>query len=197
MKQPIQTLSIGAAMGLLLLGAGCASSGPQRIQAGGPTAVTTMGVDLADFKNTAGQMVKELLVHPAIAGFSAQNGGKLPAMNIGKVINKSDLALDISQIGGRISEDMLNSGLVELVANDAGARDANAADAWESDAKNNKASRADFYLEGEIMMLAAADGRVREKTYTFQLRLNDRNRRTRWQRTVDVSKQSTRSSVGW
>lgn len=175
---------------------GCATA-PTRIQAGGPTAVTTMGVDLADFKNTAGAMVKELLVHPSIATFAQQNGGKLPAINIGKILNKSDINIDMGQIAGRINEDLLNSGTVELVANDAGARDANAQDAFESDRKNNNAGKADFYLEGEIMVLAAKEGRLKEKNYTFQLRLNDRNRRTRWQRSVDVGKQRRTGGVAW
>lgn len=175
---------------------GCATA-PTRIQAGGPTAVTTMEVDLADFKNTAGSMVKELLVHPAIANFPQQNGGKLPALNIGKIINKSDINIDMGQIAGRINEDLLNSGTVELVANDAGARDANAQDAFESDRKNNNAGKADFYLEGEIMVLAAKEGRMKEKNYTFQLRLNDRNRRVKWQRSVDVGKQRRTGGVAW
>jgi PBP1b-binding outer membrane lipoprotein LpoB len=175
---------------------GC-STAPTRIQAGGPTAATTMGVDLADFKNTAGAMVKELLVHPAIANYSQQNGGKLPALNVGKILNKSDINIDMGQIAGRINEDLLNSGTVELVANDAGARDANAQDAFESDKKNNNAGKADFYLEGEIMVLEAKEGKLREKNYTFQLRLNDRNRKTRWQRSVDIAKQRRGGGVAW
>lgn len=175
---------------------GCATA-PTRIQAGGPTAVTTMGIDLADFKNTAGAMVKELLVHPAISAFPQQNGGKLPAINIGKILNKSDINIDMGQIAGRINEDLLNSGTVELVANDAGARDANAQDAFESDRKNNNAGKADYYLEGEIMVLAATEGKMKEKNYTFQLRLNDRNRRVKWQRSVDVGKQRRAGGVAW
>jgi hypothetical protein len=103
----------------------------------------------------------------------------------------------MGQIAGRINEDLLNSGTVELVANDAGARDANAQDAFESDRKNNNAGKADFYLEGEIMVLAAKEGRMKEKNYTFQLRLNDRNRRVKWQRSVDVAKQHRTGGVAW
>lgn len=188
----LQTVALTGLIGLT----GCATA-PVRIQAGGPTAVTTMGVDLADFKNTAGAMVKELLVHPAIANFPQQNGGKLPALNIGKILNKSDINIDMAQIAGRINEDLLNSGTVELVANDAGARDANAQDAFESDRKNNNAGKADYYLEGEIMVLEGREGRLREKNYTFQLRLNDRSRRVKWQRSVDVGKQRRTGGVAW
>ena len=190
-------ITVFASLALVAGMTGCATS-PQRIQSGGPNAITSMGVDLADFKNTTGEMVKELLVHPAIASFASQNEGRLPALNVGKILNKSDLNMDIGQIAGRINEDLLNSGLVELIANDAGAREANAQDAFTADAKTNDAvSRADYYLEGTIMVLAAADGRLREKSYTFQLRLNDRNRRTRWQKTVDISKQKRIGGVSW
>jgi len=196
----MNTTQILMAQGLLVVTVGFftgCSTPPTRIQAGGPTAVTTMGVDLADFKNTAGAMVKELLVHPSIATFPQQNGGKLPAINIGKILNRSDINIDMAQIAGRINEDLLNSGTVELVANDAGARDANAQDAFESDRKNNNAGKADFYLEGEILVLAATEGRLKEKNYTIQLRLNDRNRRVKWQRSVDVAKQRRTGGVSW
>lgn len=197
MNRLIQTLSMTAmGCGCLML-AGCASPSVTRIQAGGPTAVTSMGVDLADFKNAGGQMVKELLMHPAIANFRAQYG-RAPAINSGQILNKSDMILDMGQLAGRIKEDLLNSGLVELIANDAGAVDQSGLDAFERDIKNDKRGRADFFLEGEIMLLAARDGRMHEKTYTFQLRLNDpKTRRTVWQRTVDVSKQTTRPMASW
>ncbi len=197
MKRVTQVLTRAAVgCGCLIL-AGCASPSVTRIQAGGPTAVTTTGVDLADFKATAGQMVKELLAHPSIAGFREAQG-RAPALNRGQIVNKSDLMLDMGQLAGRINEDLLNSGLVELIATDAGAADAAALDAWEKDVKSVKSARADFLLEGEIMLLTAKDGRLREKTYTFQLRLNDtKTRRTVWQRTVDVSKQSKRPMAGW
>jgi len=197
MKRVTRALAVTAVgCGCLIL-SGCASPSVTRIQAGGPTAVTTTGVDLADFKSTGGQMVKELLAHPAIAGFRAQYG-RAPALNRGQIVNKSDLMLDMGQLTGRINEDLLNSGLVELIANDAGAVDQSKLDAFERDAKTDKSGRADFFLEGEIMLLTAKDGRLREKTYTFQLRLNDpKTRRTVWQRTVDVSKQTTRPVAGW
>jgi len=177
--------------------AGCQTPSVVRIQPGGPTAITTTGVDLADFKTTAGAMVKELLAHPAISGFQAQQG-RLPTLRRGTIINKSDLMLDMGQLAGRINEDLLNSGLVELIATDATAVDVGKQLDFENDVKVSKRGRADFYLEGEIMLLTAKDGRLREKTYSFQLRLNDsKTGRTVWQRTVDVSKQGTRPLAGW
>ncbi len=57
---------------------------------------------------------------------------------------------------------------------------------------------ADYLLEGAIMMLSGREGRIREKSYTFQLKLNNtRTQRVAWQKTVDVSKQTTKPAVSW
>ena len=179
-------LSVGA---ILLLG-GCAGTGPRRIQPGSPEAVTSMGVDLADFKNAAAQMVEQLLVHPAIANFPGENAGQLPVIGVGSITNVSGLNMDMGQIAGRINEDLLNSGRVKLRAADAGAADENAKRDWVNDRKTSSKAVVNYLLEGRIMHLAASQGKKQERTYTFQLRLNDPNdQSTVWQRTVDVSKQ--------
>ncbi len=196
MNKKIKALVVLSAAGAIPFMAGCAS-GPTRIQAGGPTAVTTMGVDLADFKNAAGEMISQMLVHPAIGGFE-QVKGRRPLLNVGEIRNNSDISINLGQLAGRINEDLLNSGLVEIMANDAGVVDAVAEDEWASDKKRTSVQRADYLLEGQIMLLTARDGRTREKSYTFQLRLNDtKSRKTVWQRTVDIAKQGTRAAVGW
>lgn len=184
-----------AVIGLFL--AGCAAQQPRRIVSGGNQAFTTMGVDLQDFKNAAGQLTQAMLNNAQVAKFE-QTNGRLPVVNVGAIVNKTDLSIDLAQIAGRINEDLLNSGLVEIVANDAGAISANQEDAFMSDAKVNSADRADFYLEGTISLLTASFDGQREKTYTFQIRLNNRQRRTVFQKTVDMTKQGDKaSSIGW
>ncbi len=187
-------LAAGAA---LAFSTGC-STPPTRIQAGGPTALTTMSVDLADFKAAASKMVQELLVTPQIANFPKNNSGRLPVLNTGSIVNNSDIQMDMGQLAGRINEDLLNGGVVELMAMDAGAVSAAKEDDWTSDKKTASNNRADFFLEGKIMVLRASEGDMREKSYSFQLRLNNRERRTVWQRTYDMAKQGSKgSSVGW
>ena len=182
--------------GLVLTG--CASQQPRRIHAGGNEAITTLGIDLQDFKNAAGQLTQAMLNNPRITSFAKQNGGRLPVVNVGAIVNKSDLSIDMAQVSGRINEDLLNSGLVEIVANDAGAVSASKEDAFMDDRDVNTDARADFYLEGTINMLSASFKDTRERTYTFQIRLNNRQRRTVFQKTVDMAKQSeTGGSFGW
>lgn len=182
-------------LGLLL--AGCAAQQPRRIVSGGNEAFTTMGVDLQDFKNAAGQLTQAMLNNAQIAKFEQANG-RLPVVNVGSIVNKTDLSIDLAQIAGRINEDLLNSGLVEIVANDAGAVAASKEDAFMNDAKVNADDRADFYMEGTLNLLTASFDGQREKTYTFQIRLNNRQRRTVFQKTVDMTKQGDKASaVGW
>lgn len=189
-----------ALLSLLLLGAicftGCAAQQPRRIQAGGAEAYTTMGVDLYDFKDTASQLTQAILASPPIATFAKTNG-RAPVLNIGAVINKTDVSIDLGQIVGRINEDLLNSGMVEIVASDAAAIAENEQDAA-ANLTGPDDDRADFYLEGVIMMLRASFDDGVEKSYSFQLRLNNRARRTVFQKTIDMAKQGDKASaVGW
>ncbi len=186
--------------GCALLGVfltGCVAQQPRRIVAGGTEAITSMGVDLQDFKNAAGQLTQAMLNNGHIVNFEKKNG-RLPVINVGSIINKTDLSIDLAQIAGRINEDLLNSGLVEIVANDAGAIAANKEDAFMNDVAVNRDDAADFYMEGTINLLTAANADLREKNYTFQIRLNNRQRRTVFQKSVDMAKQGGKgSSIGW
>jgi PBP1b-binding outer membrane lipoprotein LpoB len=195
MKKLTSLFALCALAGLFLTG--CAAQQPRRIVAGGNEAITTMGVDLQDFKNAAGQLTQAMLNNRHIADFEAKNG-RMPAVNVGSIINKTDLSIDLAQIAGRINEDLLNSGLVEIVANDAGAVAASKEDAFMNNTAVNTDDRADFYMEGTINMLTASFDDMREKTYTFQIRLNNRQRRTIFQKTIDMAKQGDKASaIGW
>jgi len=155
-----------------------------------------MGINLADITETAGKMVEELLVDPAITRFEAQNG-RLPVINIGEFKNNSDQRFDLMQLTRRITSDLRRGGQVEIVSNRSVSTEENTEDNFINDVKVATAARADFYLEGEIGVIQVRAGNTREKTYTFLMELNDRNRRTVWDRFVDISKQDTRSGVGW
>lgn len=176
---------------------GCQSVAPRRVQAGGATAITSMNVDLSDFKNAAGQLTQSILISPALTNFTKKEE-RAPVLRLGKITNKSDIQIDLGQIAGRINEDLLNSGLVEIVAEDDSSVSASNEDSFTDDNAVNQDNRADFYLEGSIMLLQAANDDIKEKTYTFQLRLNNRSRRTVFQKTVDIAKQGDAGGgFGW
>ena len=189
------TLLLCLCTGLILTG--CASQPPRRIVAGGNEALTTMGVDLQDFKNAASQLTQAMLNNRALATFEQQNG-RMPVVNVGSIVNKTDLSIDLAQVAGRINEDLLNSGLVEIVANDAGAIAASKEDAFMNNTAVNRDDQADFYMEGTINLLTAQYDGIAEKTYTFQIRLNNRQRRTVFQKSIDMAKQGDKSAaIGW
>ncbi|NLL83513.1 MAG: hypothetical protein GX230_04645 [Lentisphaerae bacterium] len=167
---------------------GCASTQPRRIETGGLESITTMGLDMTDFMDAAQRMTRELLVHPSIAQFSARNNGRQPRLDVGAIRNTTRERINIEQVSERVTEELLNSGQVTLVAHDAASVQANKRDAFLSDTKLNDAAQADFYLEGTIMEQIARGGGMQERTYTFQMRLNDRSRSQVWKRSVDISK---------
>ena len=186
MKKNLAT-AIGM-VGLCAFLSGCATPQAQRIETGGTESLTTIGLDMADFMNAAQRMTRELIVHPSIAQFADKNGGRTPRIDVGSIKNATRERINIEQVSERVTEELLNSGQVTLVAHDAGATTANARDAFLGDAKINNADQADFYLEGSIMEQIARAGGMQERTYTFQMRLNDRSRSQVWKRSVDITK---------
>lgn len=175
-------------VGLCAFLSGCATSQVQRVETGGTESLTTIGLDMADFMGAAQRMTRELIVHPSIAQFADQNGGRKPRIDVGSIKNATRERINIEQVSERVTEELLNSGQVTLVAHDAGAVQANKRDAFLGDAKINNADQADFYLEGSIMEQVARAGGMQERTYTFQMRLNDRSRSQVWKRSVDITK---------
>lgn len=164
---------------------GCSTkAAPRRIQAGGNEALTTMGINLQDFKRVAGLLTQAMLTNAHITGFEAKNK-RLPVIAVGSIKKATTTRIDFAQVEGRINEDLLNSGLVEIVAVDDAALFAS----------GGNAVKADFYLEGTITEITELYDGVGEKNYTFQLRLNSKEGKTIFQRTEDVAKQGDKADL--
>lgn len=182
------TAAMVCMVGACALLSGCASTQVRRVETGGAESLTTIGLDMADFMSAAQRMTRELIVHPSITEFAGQNGGRKPRIDVGSILNATRDRINIEQVSERVTEELLNSGQVTLVAHDAGAVQADKRDSFLSDAKINNSAQADYYLEGTIMeQVARADG-LKERTFTFQIRLNDRSRNQVWKRSVDITK---------
>ena len=187
MKKILFSTFAVATAGALL--SGCATPmAPTRIVTGGTEALTTMGLDMADLMETAQRATRELLTAPALTQFEAKNG-RSPRLDVGTIQNKTRERIVIEQVSERIMEVLLDSGMITLVANDAGAKKASALDDFLSDSKLSLQDQADFYLEGSILNQVAAQGGIQERNYTFQLNLNDRGRSQVWKRSLDITKQ--------
>ena len=186
-------IAAGSIAGLCMMLSGCASTQVQRHETGGADSITTFGINMADFMNAAQRMSSELVVHPSIAQFQQKNG-RLARVDVGSIINATRDRITIEQISERVTEALLDSGQVTVVAHDAGAVRSNDRDAFLSDKAINNDGQADFYLEGTISKEMARAGSLQEETYTFQMRLNDRNRSQVWKRSVDITKQGKNQS---
>jgi len=192
------TLLITAASVIL---SGCATPQPTRVDTGGPGALTTMGLDMADLMDVASAVTQELLVHPSITQFEARNGRK-PVLDVGVIENSTPHRIRIEQVTGRINQVLLNSGQVEFVAHGAGTVAANAERAFLEDKKLNLAHQADFLLEGVILQQIARQGNLQENTFTFQLDLSDaKTRRQVWIGNKDITMRGAstnrRGGIGW
>ena len=174
---------------------GCATQGPQRIDTGGTSALTTMGLNIADLMDAATSMTRELLVAPAITQFEARNG-RPPVISYGpgSIRNATGERITIEQVADRVMSELLRSGQVEVVAKGAEAIRASELDNFLNDGKINLQAEADFYLEGVIMKNTATLGNVRENNYTFSMSLNNRERRQVWSQVHDITKQGANST---
>ncbi len=185
---------------LLLLAAGCATTpNVTRVEAGGPTAVTTMGVNVQDFKNAAGQMVSTLLNSGALDKVS----GRKAVILVGKIVNDSGEMFDTDQITFKITTDLMNSGKTQTTTTfGKNAQDKIAGGVADErrflQDDKGQGLLPDFSLSGKILRTDARAGRTREVSYTFQLYLTDTaSGLAVWQNETVVSKQGTRPGVGF
>jgi len=192
MKKLLTTTLFIAGASIILTG--CATQ-PTRIDTGGTSALTTMGLNMADLMDAATSMTRELLVAPAITQFEARNG-RPPVISYGpgSIRNATGERITIEQVADRVMSELLRSGQVEVVASDALTKRASELDNFLNDGKLNLQAEADFYLEGVIMKQTAVLGRVRENNYTFSMRLNNRERRQVWSQVNDITKQGANSN---
>ena len=144
---------------------------------------------LDDYKEVAQKITGELLTHPAITKFEAKEEGRLPRLDIGVIRNATRDPVVIAQFAERAMEELLNSGQVTLVAHDLAAIQANQLDQFLSDGKISLSDQADLYLEGVVSKLSSRGGGRMDVTYTFMLRLNDRERNQLWKKNIDITKQ--------
>jgi len=163
------------------LNSGCQSS------SGGYGGLSSPELVLTDYKQAALEIAGELVVHPSIAKFEAQNGAK-PRLDIGRIRVATKNPVSVHQFAERVMEVLLDSGQITLVAHDEAAVKANGLENFLKDSKITLSDQADFYLEGAIDQSNLRGGGKIETTYSFFLRLNDRNRSQIWKRTHDIEK---------
>jgi PBP1b-binding outer membrane lipoprotein LpoB len=178
---------------LLLVAGGCKSDNARYIETGGKESVVSVGeVDIQDIQKAAAGMLDSLL----------ETGVLKRAANSPAQVVMGSSQFDVGELTYRMREQLVNSGQAAIVTTWGG----NPEDKTAQDEAKRRAFlegnasgglKPDFSLTGKVTQLRRNAGDTRQTTYTFRLTLtNLSNGLEVWTKTVDMSKQGKRNSVG-
>jgi uncharacterized protein (TIGR02722 family) len=198
MKNKIVLPVLAAAVSLV--GAGCATNA-HYVQTGGSQSVVTIGsINIQDYMQAADAMTGELLASGALSRVANP-----PAvLAISRIVNNTGQQIDIDLLTKKIRVALLQSGKAVTTttmglggtAEDPMAQGLQQENDFKSDAKNTRTP--DFTLSGKIIQLAVKAGNTSQSTYSFQLSLTDpKTGLAVWEGEKEITKQGTRSSVGF
>ena len=183
----------------LLLGA---CSQPARyIETGGTQSVVSVGeVDIQDIQMAASGMLESLLE----TGILKRAPHQPARLVMDRIVNDTSSRFDVGDLLYRMREQLVNSGQAEVVTTwgaNAESKEAQGIarrEAFLSGTTGQDSAEPDFTLTGKITQLKRSAGNVRQTTYTFRLTLTNVNTgREAWTKTVDMTKQGTKSGVGF
>jgi penicillin-binding protein activator len=194
------TLFSLVAMVLPLLAGGCASRA-HYIQTGGHESIVTVNsINIQDFIQAATVMTGELKASGALTKVSTP-----PAvLAISRIVNNTGQQIDTDLLIKKIRVDLLQSGQAVTTttmglggtAEDPMAKGLQQENEFMNDQKTTR--KPDFTLSGKIIETLARSGSTRQSTYSFQLSLTDsKTGLAVWEGEKEITKQGTRSSVGF
>ena len=183
-----------------LIGAGCATNA-HYVQTGGSENIVNVGqINIQDYIQAANDMTGNLLASGALDRVATP-----PAiLAISRIVNNTGQQIDTDLLTKKIRVTVLNSGKAMTTttvglggtAEDPLAQGFQQENEFKSDAKNTRTP--DFTLSGKIIQLSARSGDTRQSTYSFQLSLTDsKTGLAVWEGEKEITKQGTRSSVGF
>ena len=185
---------------LPLIAAGCATKA-HYVQTGGSQSVVTIGsINIQDYMQAASTMTGELLASGAL-----DRVANPPAvLAISRIVNNTGQQIDTDLLTKKIRVAVLQSGKALTTttmglggtAEDPMAKGLQQENEFKSDVKNTRTP--DFTLSGKIIQLAVKAGNTSQSTYSFQLSLTDaKTGLAVWEGEKEITKQGTRSSVGF
>lgn len=182
-----------------LIGTGCGTNA-HYVQTGGSQSVVTIGqINIQDYIQAANTMTSELLASGAL-----DRVANPPAvLAISRIVNNTGQQIDTDLLTKKIRVALLQSGkaLTTTTFGLGGKAEDPMAQGLqqENDFKSDKSMRTpDFTLSGKIIQLAVKAGDTSQSTYSFQLSLTDaKNGLAVWEGEKEITKQGTRSSVGF
>jgi hypothetical protein len=183
-----------------LAGGGCGTNA-HYIQTGGSQSVVTIGqINIQDYIQAASSMTSELLASGAL-----DRVANPPAiLAISRIVNNTGQQVDTDLLTKKIRVAVLQSGKALTTttmglggtAEDPMAKGLQQENDFKSDVQNTRTP--DFTLSGKIIQLAVKAGDTSQSTYSFQLSLTDaRTGLAVWEGEKEITKQGTRSSVGF
>jgi len=164
---------------------GACGSRPGHIEPGGPESIVTPGeVDIQDIKKAAAVMLDSLF-ETGVLGRAKNQPAQLV---IGEIKNDTSSRFDLGELTYRMREQLVNSG--------------KALTATPDEVKRrmffDPTYLPDYTLTGKITYIKRQAGRIRQTTYTFSLTLTDPSTGMEvWTKTDDLTKQGTKSGIGF
>lgn len=196
---------------------GCGSQSAQRIDPNGTQTITTVNaLDIQDATDAAAELSQSLL-ESGVLGRSGQPS----VIAIDRYVNNTSHHIDRDAVLKKIRVTLNKAGVAQTTTaiNSAGGvggesqiasgelgrgQDQARVDAFLSDDKNAQAPSAvealgvEYALSFKILDNRVRAGRTRQTTYIFQMTLTDlRTKLAVWEDEKQITKQGTKSSVGW
>jgi hypothetical protein len=187
------------AAGTVLL-TGCGTNA-HYIQSGGSQSVVSIGqINIQDYMQAADVMTGDLIA----SGVLSRVPNPPAVLAISRIVNNTGQQIDMDLLTKKIRIGLLQSGKAVTTttfglggtAEDPMAKGIQQENQFKSD--QNTTRLPDFTLSGSIIQLSVKAGDTSQSTYSFQLSLTDpKSGLAVWEGEKDITKQGTRSSVGF
>lgn len=185
---PLLAVSVG------LLGSGCGANSHYVATGGRENIVSTGEINIQDYLQAAEDSTKSLLASGAL-----DRVANPPAVvGVGRIINNTSQQIDTDLLTKKIRVALLQSGKALTSTTYGLGGQGEDPLAQQMQQQDNHAPRIpDFSLSGKIIQTTARAGKTHQATYSFQLSLTDRQGLAVWEGEKEITKQGTRSSVGF
>lgn len=192
-------LLAGALLPAAFLITGCQTAETRTVDASGPQALNTGGINSQDWANAADQLVGSLLSSGALDKSATQ-----PAiLAVDRIINNTQLNIDTDLLIKKIRVALTQTGKV-VVTNTMGLgeRAVVASEAAELDemttGKKAKVIAPNYTLYGKLIQQTDRLNGVTQNTYSFQMSLVAvKTGFTVWEDERQIAKQTKKSTLGW
>jgi hypothetical protein len=179
---------------------GCATNAHYVETGGRENVVSVNQINIQDYIQAANAAVNDLLASGALDRVATP-----PAvLAISRIVNNTGQQIDTDLLVKKIRVAVLNSGKAQTTttlglggtAEDPMAKGLQQENEFMNDQKTTR--KPDFTLSGKIIETLARSGSTRQSTYSFQLSLTDsKTGLAVWEGEKEITKQGTRSSVGF